>query len=190
MIEEIWKPVKDYEGLYEVSNLGRVRSVDRFVLGSKGSLRHIKGKYLIPHKNNKGYYLCDLYKENRRKNVLLHRAVAEAFVPNEYNLPYINHIDNNRENCVFTNLEWCTQSYNVKYSYDTTDRKSIMNWKSGKENRNSKPILMYSKDGVFIKSFDCISDAERELGISNNGIVACLKKRNKTAGGYIWEYAK
>lgn len=189
-MREIWRPIKDYEGLYEVSNFGRVRSVDRIVLGSKGSLRHIKGKYITPHKNNTGYYLCDLYKENRRKNVLLHKAVAEAFVPNVGNLPCVNHIDNNRGNCMSTNLEWCTQSYNVKYSYETTDRKSIMNWKSGKENRNSKPVLMYSKDKVFIKSFDCISDAERELGISNSGIVACLKKRNKTAGGYIWEYAK
>lgn len=190
MTHEIWKSVKGYEGLYEVSNLGRVRSVDRTVSGSNGSLRHIKGKHRTPHLSNTGYYLCDLYKENKRKNVLLHRMVAEAFIPNENNLPCVNHIDNNRRNCISDNLEWCAQSYNLKYSYATTDRKSKMNWKSGRDNKNSKSVLMYSKDGIFIKRFDCICDAERELGISNSGIVACLKKRYKTAGGYIWKYAK
>lgn len=190
MNREIWKPVKGYEGQYEVSNLGGVRSVDRIVPVLNGRLRHIKGKPITPHKSNTGYYLCDLYKENRRKNVLLHRMVAEAFIPNENNLPCVNHIDNNRENCISDNLEWCTQSYNMKYSYDTTDRKSKMNWKSGRENKNSKPVLMYSRDGIFIKRFDCICDAERELGILNNSIVACLKNRYKTAGGYIWKYAE
>ena len=190
MDREVWKPVKGYEGQYEVSNLGGVRSVDRIVLMSNGRLRHIKGKSITPHKSNTGYYLCDLYKENRRKNVLLHRMVAEAFIPNENNLPCVNHIDNNRENCISDNLEWCTQSYNMKYSYDTTDRKSKMNWKSGRENKNSKPVLMYSRDGKFIKRFDCICDAERELNILNNSIVACLKNRYKSAGGYIWKYAE
>lgn len=190
MTHEEWKPVKGYEGRYEVSNLGRVRSVDRIVLGQNGNSRHIKGKYKSTHLSNTGYYICDLYKENKRKNVLLHRMVAEAFIPNEDNLPCVNHIDSNRRNCISDNLEWCTQSYNIKYSFDTTDRKSKMNWKSGRDNKNSKPVLMYSKDGMFIKRFDCICDAERELGISNSGIVACLKKKNKTAGGYIWEYAK
>lgn len=189
MNREIWKPVNGYEGIYEVSNKAEVRSIDRYVNGVNGSMRFIKGKLIIPHINNNGYLLCDLYKENKRKNYLLHRIVAEAFIPNPQNYEVVNHKDNVRTNCLPSNLEWCNMSYNHKYSYDYNNRKEKMNWRKGKENKLSKPIIMKDLNGKFIKRFDSISCADRYTGISNNRIVACLKGRTKTCGGFLWEYA-
>lgn len=182
MVEEIWKPIKGYEGIYEVSNTAKVRSVDRFVRGINNYVRFIKGRYITPHLTNNGYFLCDLYKDNKRKNYLLHRIVAEAFIPNPQKHKVVNHKDSVRTNCLPSNLEWCDMSYNHKYSYDNNNRREKMNWKKGKDNKLSKPIIMKDLDGKIIKRFDSISCAERNTGISNNRIVACLKGRTKTCG--------
>lgn len=182
---EIWKDIVGYEGLYQVSQLGNVRRIgDRFE-----NLLH-NFHTIKPHINNNGYYLCDLYKNNKRKNVLLHRIVAMAFCPNENELKYVNHIDSNPLNCAAYNLEWCTASYNQKYSYLYNTRKEKMNWKIGKFNAKSKSVVAYDKDGNEVMRFDCIMDAERKTGIKNNCIVNNLKCRTKSAGGYIWNYAK
>lgn len=129
-----------------------------------------------------------LFTNNKRKNMLLHRAVAMAFIPNPNNLPFVNHKDSNRLNCVVENLEWCNRSYNTKYSYDNNNRRAMMNWRKGASNANAKPIIQLSKESKFIKRFGCIMDAERETGILNSSIVSCLKGHQKTAGGYKWEY--
>ena len=188
MNREIWKPVKGYEGIYEVSSTAKIRSVDRFVKG-KNNVRFIKGKNITPHLTNTGYYLCDLYKYNRRKNYLLHRIVAEAFIPNPNGYNVVNHKDSIRTNCLPSNLEWCDMSYNIKYSYNNNNRRGKMNYKKGKENKLSKPVIMKDLTGKFLRRFDSISCAERETGIHNSGIVACLKGKNKTSGGFLWEYA-
>ena len=181
-INEEWKPIKGYENLYMISNFGRLKHLKY----GRVKKERLCGSYL----NNNGYYLCHLYKNNIRRMILLHRLVAEAFVPNPNNYPFVNHKNSIRTDCAYYNLEWCTRSYNTKYSYDHNDRRRKMNWKSGKYNINSKSVIMSDKNGNFIKRFDCIMDAERELGILNNSIVSCLKGRNKTSGGYKWNYAK
>lgn len=113
-MKEVWKQIKEFEGLYEVSNLGNVRSVDRFVNHSKGGKSLKKGKILKPSIGN-GYLAVILSKNNIlvRKNI--HRLVAEAFIPNPYNLKQINHKDENKLNNIFTNLEWCDCKYNINY---------------------------------------------------------------------------
>ena len=186
---EIWNNLPGYEGLYQVSNIGRVKRLPSYVRFNHG-IRRIRGGIKKVHLQNNGYFIIDLYKNNKRKNMLLHRAVALSFIPNPLNLPVINHKDNNRTNDVVTNLEWCDMSYNMKYSYDTTDRRSKMNWKSGKENANSKEVVAFNKQLIEVARFDSILDASRKLGICDSGIVSCLKGRTKTYKGYIWHYAK
>ena len=190
MQKEIWKDVVGYEGLYQVSNFGRVKHISCVVTTSSNSVRSIKERMIKPRLQNNGYFLVDLYKNNRRKGMLLHRLVAETFIPNPLDLPCVNHKDSNRTNCRVENLEWCTVSYNEKYSYDNNNRRDKMNWKHGKDNANSKAVHALNKNGGIVFSFDCIMDAERETGILNSNIVACLKGRHKTAGGYIWIYAE
>ena len=104
MKKEYWKSVVGYEGLYMVSNWGRVKSI-----------KFGKERILKPVTNSSGYLLVGLYKNNIEKKYSVHRLVAEAFIPNPYNLPQVNHKDENKQNNVVSNLEWCTHEYNNTY---------------------------------------------------------------------------
>ena len=108
MIEE-WRPIEGYEGLYEVSNIGRVRSVDRFYY------RLHKGKVLSPTKDRYGYLTVTLNCNGKSKTIKIHRLVAQAFLPNPDNLPQVNHKDEDKTNNNVDNLEWCTAKYNVNF---------------------------------------------------------------------------
>ena len=119
---EIWKDIEGYEGLYQVSNFGRVRSLDRYVeyIGTNQTHKKMnmkqfkKGKILVPMLHKNGYLFIALPKKQKS----IHRLVAEAFIPNPNNLPQVNHKDCNKQNNNFKNLEWCNQSYNTKHAYD------------------------------------------------------------------------
>lgn len=111
---EVWKEINDYEGLYEVSSLGRVRSLDRYVSYTNGQIHLHKGKVLRPGVCN-GYLQVVLCKNGEVKHPLVHRLVAEAFIPNPDNLPQVNHKDENPSNNTIDNLEWCTSLYNINY---------------------------------------------------------------------------
>ena len=202
MIEntEIWKPVIGYEGLYEVSSLGRVRSLDRI-----DSNNHpLNGVILKPYISNSGYLLVGLYKQQKRDRKLLHRLVAEAFIPNPENKPEIDHINTIKtDNTVFlnedgsvnyekTNLRWVTKKENMNNPLTKTkmqiNARKPSKGKYGKKHHRSKPIIQYDKEGNFIKEWECANDVERVLGISNKHIGSvCLGKR-KSCGGYIWKY--
>lgn len=115
-MEEIWKPVKGYEGYYEVSNLGRVRSIDRVVVDTvRNCERLLKGKVLVQNDKENGYKTVVFCKEHKTHNKYVHRLVAEVFIPNPDNLPQINHKDEDKTNNRVDNLEWCTQLYNNLY---------------------------------------------------------------------------
>ena len=198
-MEEIWKDIKGYEG-YQVSNLGRVRSLDRI-----DSNNHpLKGVILKPYISNSGYLLVGLYKQQKRDRKLLHRLVAEAFIPNPDNKPEIDHINTIKtDNTVFlnkdgsinyekTNLRWTTRKENINNPLTKTkmqiNARKPSKGKYGKKHHRSKPIIQYDKEGNFIKEWDCANDVERVLGISNKHIGSvCLRKR-KSCGGYIWKY--
>lgn len=199
-MKEIWKDIKGYEGIYQVSNLGRVRSLDRI-----DSNNHpLKGVILKSYISNSGYLLVGLYKQQKRDGKLLHRLVAEAFIPNPDNKPEIDHINTIKtDNTVFlnedgsinyekTNLRWTTRKENINNPLTKTkmqiNARKPSKGKYGKKHHRSKPIIQYDKDGNFIKEWDCANDVERVLGISNKHIGSvCLGKR-KTCGGYIWKY--
>ena len=115
-MEEIWKPVKGFEGYYEVSNLGRVRSIDRVVVDNvRNCERLLKGKILIQRDNSNGYKGVMFCKEHKLYNKYVHRLVAEAFIPNQDDLPQVNHKDEDKSNNRADNLEWCTSFYNNEY---------------------------------------------------------------------------
>ena len=114
MIEE-WRPVVGYEGLYEVSNTGIVRSVDRYVKTCYEAYKLHKGKILSPGKSKLGYLQVSLCNNGKIHQIKIHRLVAQAFLPNPDNLPEVNHRDENPGNNNVDNLEWCTRKYNVNY---------------------------------------------------------------------------
>lgn len=114
---EIWKDIKGYEGLYQVSSCGNIKSLERVVKNNKfGGKRILPEQLLSPTDNGHGYKLIGLRKNGKRKNHYIHRLVAIAFIPNANNEKYVNHIDYNTANNVVENLEWCSQKENVQYS--------------------------------------------------------------------------
>ena len=131
---EIWKPAKGFEGYYEVSNLGRIRSVDRVIYDTvRHCNRLLNGKVLTQRDNGNGYKTVMFCKEHKLYNKYVHILVAETFLENPENLPTVNHKDEDKGNNVFTNLEWCTHYYNNEYGtrkkrwYETRIRNGSIN---------------------------------------------------------------
>lgn len=114
---EIWKDIMGYEGLYKISNFGRIKSLDRFILRKTGILSRIKEKILKQNINNWGYLLVNLYKNTNAKSIKIHRFVAIHFIPNPSNLPEVNHIDGIKTNNKLENLEWSNKSLNQIHAY-------------------------------------------------------------------------
>lgn len=174
---EIWKDIKGYEGLYQVSSYGRVMS-----LGNGKSGKSIQ-RIMKPHKTNKGYLQVGLCKDGVRKLFKIHRLVAAAFIPNLLDYTQVNHRDENKENNHIDNLEYCDNTYN--YHYGTRiERVSEIN----KNNSCSRPIIQYELDGTFVREWPSIRETKRECGYNNRGIIGCCNGEFKTAYGYIWRY--
>lgn len=187
MIDEIWKPIEGYEGLYEVSNLGNVRSLGN---GKTWKEPRIRKTNIC----NNGYHSVSLYKNGKEKRFLVHRLVAESFILNPDNLPQVNHKDEDKTNNCADNLEWCSAEYNINYG--THNERMVehlyipMLGKFGKLHPNSKPIYQFSLEGNLIKMFESTREVERELGYRNSNISACARGKSKTAYGYIWKYKR
>lgn len=179
-IEEEWRPIKGFESLYEVSNLGNVRSLDRVIYSEKRSNQIWKGKQLsIKKKNKGGYHLITLNKNGKQYYFTIHRLVAEAFIPNPLNLPQVNHKDENKSNNRVENLEWCTESYN--HNYGTAIERANL--------KRNVSVNQYTLTMEFVKQWKSMKDVERELGIGAGNISHCCKHHIKHAGGFIWRYA-
>ena len=178
-MKEVWKACPDYEGLYEVSNLGRIRSVDRIVLRN-GNPMKLKGKVLTTTKQWSGHLNVCVCKNGVCKNIRLHRFIARAFIPNPLNLPEVNHKDENPANNRANNLEWCDHKYNMNYGTIIERRLKKI----------SHPVVQMTKDGIDIATFCSTREAERITGIFHHNIAKCAKgKRHyKTAGGYKWRF--
>lgn len=116
---EIWRPIEDYEGIYLVSNLGRVKSVDREIMEKTGKRRPIKGRILKPYIDKAGYKTCRLYKDGIDEFFFIHRLVSMAFVDKNEGKDYINHIDGDKGNNNAKNLEWCTHQENIVHAFET-----------------------------------------------------------------------
>lgn len=185
-MKETWKDVIGYEGKYQISNTGEVKSLNYLSTGETKLLKQQTDKH--------GYKRVRLYKDGKGKSCLVHRLVAIAFIPNPNDLPMVNHKDEDKTNNNVNNLEWCTIAYNNNYGTKIERQsKSLsksMTGKKGKEHPSSKPILMYDKEGNFIRRFDSTADANEYFGKSRycSGINDCLRGRNKTAYGFIFKY--
>lgn len=162
---EEWKDVVGYENLYKVSNLGNVKNC-------------LSGRILKLSNDKDGYKLINLRKNGVRKTYKVHRLVAQAFIPNPQNLPFVNHKDEIKSNNRASNLEFCTQKYNLNYG-TAQERKA---------KAKSKPVLQYDKNKNFVKEYTSIMDASRKTGIDFSNICKICKGKYKTAGGYIWKY--
>lgn len=170
---EIWKPIKNYVGLYEVSNLGNVRSIDRIVQSVKNENGiRLKGKPLKISDRGNGYLFVRLCKDSKYQNLLVHRLVAEVFIPNPNNLNIINHKDENTYNNCVDNLEWCTQQYNRNYS----------------KTKTLKKVQQYDKSNSLLNTYSSIKEASEITGINSSSICGCCKGRLKSAGGFVWKY--
>ena len=189
MEKEIWRDIAGYEGYYQVSNLGRIRSLDK-MQNYNGSARLHKGRILKPNNDGRGYLIVDLSKNSRSATRSIHRLVAMAFLDNPNNLPQVNHKDEDKtNNFVFvnedgsvdlnkSNLEWCTYSYNNNYG---TKKERTMK-------SSCKMVLQYTKKGDFIAEWYGTRDAQRNTGIHCCDISLACRGIRKTAGGFVWKY--
>ena len=173
---EAWKDITGFEGLYQVSSYGNVKRM--MTKAGKGTGNYARPeKVLTQRKTNVGYFMVDLYKENGRKQFLVHRLVALEFVDNPNDLSIVNHIDEIKTNNSAANLEWCTYKHNSLHS----------SYKIAAA--NGKPVIQIDREtGKAIRVFPSVMQAHRETGIAHGSISDCVsEKRRNTAGGFIWK---
>lgn len=169
--DEIWKDIEGFEGRYQVSNKGRVKSL-HFNWSDTS-------KILKPQRFPKGYLRVTI----GGKIIGIHRLVAMAFIDNPKGLPQVNHIDGDKANNNVENLEWCTPSENLKHAY-----KSGLKVATG--NHLKRPIDQFLPDMTYLTTWESTKEIERVFGVYHSNITACCKGRLKTCRGYIWRYAQ
>ena len=194
MIYEEWRPVVGYEGLYEVSNMGRVRSLDRLVRHPYGKALK-KGKIIKPTLKNSGYYNSELRIDGRVKYPLVHRIVYEAFVGPIPEGMQINHINEDKTDNRLENLNLMSPKENISWGTCIARRaKKLSIVKKGKnthgDNPNATQILQFDKDGNLIKEWDSIKSAADHYGICVQSVWRYLKGKVNPSGGYIWKYKR
>lgn len=179
-MKEIFKDISGYEGRYQISNYGNVKS-----LNYQNTHR---AKLLHPVKHHLGYLLVHLGGE---KIKMVHTLVAEAFIDNPENKKYVNHIDGNKQNNTVWNLEWVTSKENMEHAIRIGLRDPHINNKPfGDLNPSRKPVLQFTRDGKFIKRWECISEAARQIGCNPSQINNNIAGRCKSCHGYVWRSPK
>lgn len=172
-MEEVWRPVVGYEGLYEVSNLGRIRSLDRYV-----GKRLFKSQTLKPKTDRYGYLVVDLRSHSKHKSKTIHRLVAEAFLPNPGNLPQVNHKNEDKTDNRVENLEWCSCEYNINYGTSLKRR-------AGSQ---SKTVYQYTLDGILVNVYPSTNECERQTKYKHSYISKCCNGEWKQYKGFRWSY--
>lgn len=180
---EQWKDIEGYNGLYQVSNTGKVISLNWKRTGQ------IKEMCLKSH--NKGYQQIELVDKNgKKKTHLVHRLVATAFIENPNGLPMINHKDENKLNNNVENLEWCDSSYNAKYYADRHIKGRPREFKPSEiYHKRSTPIIQTTLSGEYIRTWENDVSIKHELGVNDWSITQCCRGKRKTAYGFKWHYA-
>ena len=176
MINEIWKDIKGYEGLYQASNLGHIKSIRN-------------NKILKCDYSHNGYRIVDL----QGKTFRVHRLVAQTFLPNPDNLPQVNHKDEDKFNNNVDNLEWCSRSYNINYgNRNNKVAKKVSIWRKGKGSdyspRERKKVAQYTLDNKLVREFKSINEAGRETKSSIGTIYNCCVGKSKSCNGYKWKF--
>lgn len=168
-MKEVWKNIKNYEGLYQISNYGNIKNFKN-------------NKIISGYYDKDGYKRICLYKKENNKEKryypFIHRLVAQAFIPNPNNYPIINHKNEIKDDNIVSNLEWCTIKYNNNYG---NRNKKI-------REKRIKKVAQYSLDMKLIKKYNSITEASKEANASTSQISKCCKGKFKTAKGYKWKY--
>jgi hypothetical protein len=183
MEDEVWKDIENYEGLYQVSNLGNVRSLDRVINSCYNSKQLIKGKVKVQELKNDGYMRVTLHKDGKGKHHYVHRLVAEAFIPNPDDLPQVNHKDENKTNNNVDNLEWCTNEYN--HTYGTINKR--ISESQINDPQKSKKVYQYTLDGQLVKVWASTKECGRN-GYPSRCISNCCLGKQKQHQGFRWLY--
>lgn len=177
---EIWKDIQEYEGLYQVSNLGRIKSLEKIIITNNNIIKKMSEKILKTPLHKDGYCYVMLRKDNKSRLFVVHRLVAKEFIPNPNNLPQVNHKDENKLNNNAENLEWCTAQYNINYGTHN-ERQALA---------KSKTVYQYSLDKILLNIWKSTHDVYRKLGYAQGNIARCCRGESKTSNGYIWSYEK
>ena len=173
---DIWKDIKDYEGLYQVSNWGRVKS-----LGNGGTYK--TSRILKTVKDINGYFYVTLWKNGKQKHCLVHRLVATAFLDNPDNFPCINHKDEVKTNNSVENLEWCSYKYNNNYG---SHNEKVSDAQINDPNK-SKKVLQFTLDGELIREWESTRECERN-GFNHGSVSACCRGKILQYKGFYWMY--
>jgi uncharacterized protein YerC len=182
---ETWKDIEGYEGLYQVSNLGRIKSFDKTIMVKIKNQNIVtkKGKILKPNNNNNsGYNKVTLSKEGTNKPFTIHRLVAKAFIDNPENKPFVNHKDGNKLNNCVSNLEWVSLKENTQHAFENGLCDEMIK-------KFSKKVKQYDNNYNFIKEWNSFHEIERETGMSATYICRVCKSPNNKAYGFYWRYS-
>ena len=189
---EEWRDIEGFEGYYQVSNTGKVKSLERMKwCGLNGGCYvAVPEKILEGVDDGHGYLRVKLCKGGKDTPGKVHRLVAQAFLENPYNLPEVNHKNEDKTDNRVENLEWCSKLYNINYGTRNI-RAGKSNSKANTNNpKTSKPVIGINKVSGLIMEFPSLMEAERQTGINHSHICKCLKgKGYKSAGGYYWIYS-
>ena len=193
-MDELWANIVGYEGRYQISTEGNVRSIDRnFICKGKNqyknfiSNRNYKGKIIKPILDKKGYLYVCLCKNNIKEVRMIHRLVAQTFINNSEKKLQVNHKNGIKTDNRVENLEWVTAKENIEHAYNNNLFKNQLKHLKKVQKENKKRILQYDLKGNFIREWESISIAKRILKISAH-IGCCCSGKRKTAGGFIWKY--
>lgn len=178
MKNEEWRDIKGYEGLYQVSDQGHVKSLERTFIDNSGRKQTVKERILKPATTYNGYLFVCLSDGGKRKKLRVHRLVCQTFHDNPDNKPCVNHIDENKTNNAANNLEWCT--------YEENNNHGTRNARSAET--KSKPVAQCAQDGELIKVWASTMEVERQAGFSNGNISQAANGKRKQAYGFIWRY--
>ena len=190
-IKEEWRDIPGYEGYYQVSNQGRIRSVDRKVIARGGLTRISKGK-IIALNYSRPYPMVCLSKKDIKKTYLVHRLVADTFIPNPKNEKTVNHKNGIKSDNRVENLEWCSYSDNIKHAFRQLGRRPTSHWTGVKEGKSpfAKKVQQISPNGELIVIHESMTTAARVTNTHLSCISQAINGKIKTAGGFLWRYDK
>lgn len=173
-----WRDIKGFEGLYQCSDEGEVRGVERQMAPSRGNKPRIKKSVKLKLVDHKGYLQVRLYKNGKQYSYLVHRLIAETFLPNDDPTKEVNHINECKSDNRVCNLEWISHIENVNHA--TCQERKVKN------NKQRCEVIQLTKSGEFVAEYNSFKEAKRKTGINSTNISLCTRGKRKTAGGYKW----